>query len=68
MVQRAVKRQECRVCGLSTSSSAAMEEHTEKFHGNETLGRWAPAQLTRAKDQMEFRPCLDQTPWGGELR
>jgi hypothetical protein len=41
-----------------------MEEHTEEMHGN----NWAPAQLTRASDQMEFKPSLRSTPWGRDLR
>jgi hypothetical protein len=68
MVQRAVKTQQCQVCGLRTSGSVAMDEHIEEKHGEQTPGRWAPGLLTRSKDQAEFRPCLGQTPWGRELR
>lgn len=68
MVQRAVVTQLCRVCGARAPSKGEMNDHIEKFHGEKTPGRWAPAWLTRAKDQQEFRPCLGQTPWGKELR
>lgn len=45
-----------------------MDEHIEDVHGEKTPGRWPAGQLTRSKDQKEFRPCLGQTPWGRELR
>jgi hypothetical protein len=61
---RAVVRQLCRVCGLTTSSKAEMDEHINEKHGN----NWAPAMLTRAKDQQEFKPCLSKTRWGSDLR
>ena len=65
MVQRAVVRQVCRVCGRRTTSKAEMDEHISEFHsGDEDPVVW----LSRAKDQREFRPCLGTTPWGKELR
>jgi hypothetical protein len=64
MVERAVQLQVCQVCGAQSPSKAEMEEHTSDFHGK----NWPPAQLTRAKDQMEFTPHLMQTRWGSELR
>lgn len=61
---RAIVHQVCRVCGGRTRSKEAMDEHIEHAHGN----NWPPAGMVRAKDQMEFHPCLSQTPWGSGLR
>lgn len=61
---RAVVTQLCGVCNWRATSKDEMAEHIKEMHGN----NWAPAQLTRAKDQAEFKPCLRQTPWGSELR
>ena len=41
-----------------------MTEHIEDMHGN----NWAPAYMTRSKDQMEFRPCTATSRWGRDLR
>jgi hypothetical protein len=64
MVQRAFQLQICGVCGAESRSKAEMEEHTSRFHGK----NWPPAQLTRAEDQMEFKPHLMKTRWGSDLR
>lgn len=56
--------QVCGVCNRRTRTKDEMKEHTEEMHGN----NWAPAMLTRAEDQGEFRPCLGSTRWGQELR
>lgn len=58
------RRQICGVCGISLSSKADMDSHTETVHGQ----NWAPGQLTRSKDQMEFKPSLSQTPWGEDFK
>lgn len=68
MVQRAIAWQQCKVCGTGTRSRLEMAGHVKEHHGEGTPGRYPPGFLTRAKDQMEFKPCLSQTPWGGELR
>jgi hypothetical protein len=61
---RAVVSQVCRVCGRRTSGKDEMAEHVDTQHGV----NWEPAQMTRSKDQMEFRPCSSSSRWGRELR
>ena len=65
MVQRAVVRQLCRVCGRRTTSRAEMDEHIQEFHSGE---KDPIVWLSRSEDQMEFKPCLSSTPWGKEMR
>jgi hypothetical protein len=72
MVQRAVVRQVCKVCGGSCTSKLAMEEHL-KDHGTNWPHRQeiegdTVVMAHRAKDTMEFVGHLQQTPWGSELR
>lgn len=61
---RAIVSQICGVCHFKTRTKSEMKEHIKEFHGV----NWAPANLTRAKDQQEFKPCLQKTRWGSELR
>jgi hypothetical protein len=61
---RAVVSQVCGVCNRRTRTKAEMDEHIAEKHGV----NWAPAQMVRAKDQMEFKPNASSTPWGKDLR